>query len=394
MKRIGIAAVLALVAGCGGASGSSVAVSVAGVTAADLEPIKAELSKLPGVSAVTMGSMKDGQAVFTLTSTSKGGDLAGALAKSASGLKNVKGFDDVSIQVSFDGKAEPVAVKPEPAKAETPKGETPKGETPKEETLKIEKDPLAYKMHKFNGGTIATFEGWKIQGGQDGNWITLGAWPEGKENDFQLITTIGTPTQQEMEQFFELGPQFIRQKFPGFKANNDGKETKFGGDPGYVETYEAEYQGKRLTVKVIYVKRKDIAVAVMGLGTDDAFKTYGRAVEITAQSITFQESALEEALCGTWHMTKYYSSGTGKTFFSHSSATSMTIYPNGTFTKRSSSSTSGSGVDAYTDGGERGTVVKRGNNLTFRNDKGEVWNAEYKLEGGALMLNGVLWTRN
>lgn len=153
-----------------------------------------------------------------------------------------------------------------------------------------------------------------------------------------------------------------------------------------------EGQGDDATA--IYVKRKDIAVAVVGLGNAQAFKTYGRAVEITAQSISFKESSLEQALLGTWHMTKYTSSGTGSTFFSHSSATSMTLYPNGTFTKRSMSSASGSGVDAYTDGGERGTVTKRGNTLTFRNDKGEVWNMQCTLEGGALMLNGNLWTRN
>ena len=385
-----LAAALLLFGACG-TKGRDVTVTVAGVTAADLEAVKTELSKLPGVSEVRTGSLKEGQAVFTLVSTTAGSDLAGALAKSASGLKNVKGFDDGSIQVSFDGKAAPVAAAP------VPRGATPAAAGPeKEGKVPTEKDPLAYKIHTFNGGTIATFDGWVFAPPkQEGNYLLLVTQPQGKEDDFQMIIIVGTPTEAELNQLFELAPTQLMQLFPTWQAANDGKLVTFGGDAAKIETFRAgEWKGRTMTATAIYVKRKDIAVAVVGIGSPEGYKSYGRALEITAQSITFKESALEPELCGTWHMSKYYSSGTGSTFFSHSSATSMTIYPNGTFTKRSSSSTSGSGVGATTDGGERGAVTKRGAMLTFRNDKGEVWNMDYKLEAGALLLNKTLWTRD
>jgi hypothetical protein len=162
-----------------------------------------------------------------------------------------------------------------------------------------------------------------------------------------------------------------------------------------VEGYDAEWQGKPMTARVVYVRRKDVAVAVLGIGTDEAFRTYGRAVEIAAQSITTRESPLEPALCGTWVLDSYRSTGSGSGSFSYASSTSLTIYPNGAFTKSSLSSASASGADAYLEGGDRGTVVKRGNVLTFRSDKGEVWNAEYRLDGGgkALWLNRAMYLR-
>jgi hypothetical protein len=384
MRRL-VAAAVVMLAACG-SKGREVTVTVAGVTAAELDAVKTELANLPGVSEVRAGSFKEGQAVFTLVSTSTGGDLAGALAKSGSGLKNVKGFDDGSVQISFDGKAAPVAAAPAPEK----------GGPEKEVKVPVEKDPLAYKVHPFNGGTIATFDGWKFAPPrQDGNWIVLVTSPEGKEDEFQVVIFVGTPTEEELGRMFELAPQRLQQLFPAWRAKGAAKKTTFGGDAAMIESYDAgEWKGQAMTATAIYVKRKDIAVAVVGIGSAAGNRTYGRAVEITAQSITFQEAALEPELCGTWNFSSYKSSGTGSTFFSYSSSTNMTIYPNGTFTKRSMSTASGSGAEAYTDGGERGTVTKRGTNLTFRNDKGEVWNMEYKLEGGALLLNNALWTRN
>jgi hypothetical protein len=379
-----------------------VTVTVRGAASGDLEAIRAELGRLAGVTAVTTTSLKDGQAVFGVSTMLKGGELAAAMTKGPGSLREVKGFDDGSVQVAFGGATAPAgeppaapAAKP-PATAPTPTpAPAPAAAPGKEVKVNAGKDPLACKIHQLPGGTIATFDGWKIQSRQDGNWIILATSPEGKENDFQMVIFLGTPTTEELEQLFTLGPARVRQMFPGFRPRSDGKQATFGGDPALVETYDAEWQGNPLTARVIYVRRKDVAVAVLGIGTEEAFKIYGRAVEITAQSITTKESPLEPAICGTWVLDSYKSTGTGSTFFSHSSSTSLTLYPNGTFTKSSMSSASIPRTDMYLEGGDRGTVVKRGNTLTFRSDKGEVWNAEYRLDGGgkALWLNQAMYLR-
>jgi len=360
-----------------------VTVTVSGAAAGDLEAVRAELAKLPGVAAVGTTSLREGQAVFAVSTPMKGGELAAAMARGPAALRDVKGFDDGSVRVAFGGAAAPAAPRePSPAPA-------------KEVKVNAGKDPLAYKIHQLPAGTIATFDGWKIQSRQEGNWIILVTSPEGKENDFQMVVFAGTPAAEELDQIFTLGPARVRQMFPAFRPRNDGKQAVFGGDPALVETYDAEWQGRPMTARAVYVRRKDVAVAVLGVGTEEAFKAYGRAVEITAQSITTKESPLEPALCGTWVLDSYKSTGTGKDSFSYSSSLSLTIYPNGTFTKSSMSSASASGAEAYLEGGNRGTVVKRGNLLTFRPDKGEVWNAEYRIDGGgqALWLNQAMYLR-
>src|SRR5258706_7223813 len=91
-----------LLAACG-SKGADLTIAVSGVAMADLEKIRGEISGLKGVSDVKTGQLKDGQATFALKFEGKGGDLAARLATLGSGLKNVKGFDDASIQVSYGG---------------------------------------------------------------------------------------------------------------------------------------------------------------------------------------------------------------------------------------------------------------------------------------------------
>ncbi len=377
---------LAILAACA-PKAREVTVTVSGVAAGDLEAVRAELARIPGVGAVGTTSLKDGQAVFAVSTSLKGGDLAAAMARGPAGLRDVRGFDDGSVQVAA-GRARAPAAPGTPPAAPPPAPD-------KEVKVNSGKDPLAYKIHQLPAGTIATFDGWKIQSRQDGNWIILVTSPEGKEDDFQMVVFAGTPSAEELGQLFTLGPARVRRMFPAFRPRHDGKQATFGGDPALVKSYDAEWQGKPMAARVVYVRRKDVAVAVLGIGTEEAFKTYGRAVEITAQSITVKESPLEPALCGTWVLDSYKSTGTGSTFFSYSSSASLTIYPNGTFTKSSMSSASASGAEAYLEGGDRGTVVKRGTLLTFRSDKGEAWNAEYRMDGGgkALWLNQAMYLR-
>src|SRR5258706_270280 len=78
------------------------------------------------------------------------------------------------------------------------------------------------------------------------------------------------------------------------------KKCTCGGDEAMIETYEASIGGTNCLCRVLYVKRKDIAVAVLGVGKEGAFKEFGRSIEIVAQSISFKESALDASLVGTW----------------------------------------------------------------------------------------------
>ena len=115
------------------------------------------------------------------------------------------------------------------------------------------------------------------------------------------VAYTGTITSVELAQFFG----------PVFKSSGDSQKTLCGGDEAMVESYEGSANGQKLTCRVLYVKRKDVAIAVMGIGSAAGFKDFGRAIEIVAQSITFKESALEPGLVGTWTLENYSSAGGG-----------------------------------------------------------------------------------
>jgi hypothetical protein len=309
------------------------------------------------------------------------------------------------VQVAWDGRAVPA---PAPTAAPAPAAAAPatppapeakkEGKDVKEFKVEVQKDPLAYKVHQLPAGTIATFDGWKVQQVPNNDTLILETHPDGKENDFQMLIIVGAQGEQEQSRLFEEGPRKLRELIPSLQPKSDAQKASFGGDEGRVQDWTAESNGKTLDVQSVILRKKDVAVAVIAFGNAESFKTYGRAVGITAQSISVKSEPPDPAILGTWHLEKYYSSGAGTSNqFSHSSSRSITIYPNGTFTERSMSSSSlnnnvGS-TSAYLDGGDRGKVVRRGNLLTFHYDNGKVWNTDYKLDGGALMLNGNLWTR-
>jgi len=427
MKQILIALPLLLWA-CG-SKGAEITLSVTGVAIADLEAIRGELSGLKGVSNVRAGQLKEGQATFALQFDGKGGDLAALLARLGSGLKNVKGFDDASLQVAYGAAAPavqptggsavwmakaltgniqaapaPPAEVPPPAqekKEEKPAQEPPAAEEKKVTKEELKKDPLAYKVHQLAGGTIATFEAWKINPlPGDANWVMMETHPEGKENDFQMIVAAGTPGPAVMANLFEEGRKFFQQMMPAIRAAGEPQKCVIGGDEARIQDYTLEAQGKTLKVQTVIIKKKDVAVSLLAFGNDASFKEYGRAVGITAQSITIKADPPDPGLVGTWSFDSYSSSGAGTSSkFSYSSSRSMTIYPNGTFSEASMSSAglqNNTGTtNAYLEGGDRGKVVKRGNVLSFTYDNGKVWNAEFKFDGGgsALMLNGKMWLK-
>lgn len=385
MKRL---LCLCLLAACGSPK-NDIKVTIRGVT--DPHKIKQLLETTRGVASVQMESFKEGQALYLVSFAGKGGDLGAALSDTP--LKNVTGFDATSLQVAMDGSAPPVVAAPPPPP------EPAKTDTPPEKPKDMPKDPLAYKIHKFPGGSIATFDNWQI--GQvpsdNNNVIVFDTAPQGKQNDFVLRVAMGTPGLEEMQNLFVTGPQLVQQLLQGFQRSGEQTKTTYGGDEAMLEEYKGRSpDGRAITARVVYIKKKDVAVAILAIGTEAGHKEFGRSLEIVAQSVTFTESGIEPELTGTWHISSYYSSGAGSTQFSSSSATSMTIYTNGTFTEHSMSNAGGaSTAEVYTEGNRRGRIVKRGNNLTFYYDGSEkkVWNATYELKGGALMLNGKAWFR-
>jgi hypothetical protein len=442
-----------LLVSCGGA-GREITLSVVGVGMADVEAIRADLARLKGVSDVRPGALKDGRAEFRIAYAGDGAALAADLARLGSGLKNVTGFDASSVQVAWGGREAPsapdptaasgtagkatekfwgasapvpapatsgmagklaaaaagptlapapvpapvAAPAPTPSPAPVQAAPAEKPEEKKEIKVEVKKDPLAYKVHQLEGGTIATFEGWKIQQVPNNEMLVLETHPDGKENDFQMLILATIQSAEEQGKLFEDGPAKLRQLIPTLQPKSEAQKATFGGDEGRVQDWAADVNGRSVKVQTIFIRKKDVAVGLVAFGTDETFKTYGRALGITAQSITVKESPPDPALLGTWHFSSYYSSGTGTSNqFSHTSSRSITVYPNGTFTEVSMSSSnldSNSGsTSAYLDGGNRGRVVKRGTLLTFTYDNGKVWNTEYKLDGGALLLNGNLWTR-
>ncbi|HUR38273.1 MAG TPA: hypothetical protein VM222_02215, partial [Planctomycetota bacterium] len=245
----------------------------------------------------------------------------------------------------------------------------------------------------------ATFDNWKVTPVPgDGTWATMETHPEGKENDFQLIVSAGTPGREVMNNLFEEARKFLQQMMPTLKAAGEPQKTTIGGDEARVQDYTIDAQGRKLKVQSIIIRKKDVAISVLALGTDDAFKEFGRAVGITAQSITIKEEPPDARLVGTWLLEKYTSSGAGTSNqFSYSSNRSLTIYPNSTFTESSSTTVgvkdNAGRTDAYLDGGDRGRVVKRGTTLSFMYDNGKVWNTEFKFDGGAVWFGGNFWMK-
>jgi len=398
-----------------GPKASDLAVTVSGVTMASVEEIRGKMSSLPGVSAVEAGAFKDGKATFTVKYAGKGPELASRLA-TLDGLKNITGFDDQSVQAYY-GSAVAVSPAPTPVTppapvpgptptpAPKPPAATPAPTPPpapaaeKEVQVEVKKDPLAYKVQQVPGGSIATFEGWKFQAlGSDGTWAQFETHAEGRENDFQLFITAGTPGREVMNNLFDEAAKLMAKLLPAAKAVGEAQKATIGGDESRVQDYTLEAQGKKMQIQAIVIRKKDIAVSVMGIGSEEGFKEFGRAVGITAQSITIKEEPPDPGLVGTWLLEKYSSSGAGTSnAFSHSSSCSLTIYRNGTFTEHSSSMSTLSNntgrTEGYLDGGDRGRVVKRGNTLTFTYDNGKIWNTDFRFDGGAVWFGKNLWMK-
>src|SRR5262245_44753795 len=87
--------------------------TVSGVTAKDVDAVRAELDKIVGVGKGKVLELKDGTLKLSVRTVLSMADLAGLLSKSESGLKNVTGFDAQSATIAFGGAAAAPG-KPEP----------------------------------------------------------------------------------------------------------------------------------------------------------------------------------------------------------------------------------------------------------------------------------------
>jgi hypothetical protein len=229
--------------------------------------------------------------------------------------------------------------------------------------------------------------------------LIVDGYPNGRQKDFVLRTAVATPNSQDLANLFTVGPQLTQQLLsmlsPTFRRTGEQKQTKVGGDDAMTEEYEGNVQGQVYKVRVLYVRREDVGMAVLGIGTDTGFKDYGRAIEIVAQSVTFKQSPLEPELIGTWtfEASNKVEGVRMSDNVTISSSRSITIYPNSTFTDSNSGTTSGPGVTGIQQGGSRGKLVKRGSVLTLHYDDGHTWGAEYSVGGGGLKLNGQLFIK-
>ena len=266
----------------------------------------------------------------------------------------------------------------------------------------VANDPLAYRVLQFPGGTIAQFDNWVYgQPGAANNVIWCDGAPKGRENEFVLRAAIGTPNAQDQANLFITGPQLIEQLLnqlagPVFRRAGQPTKTTCGGDEAMLLEYQATIKDKRMICRVMLVKRQDIAIAVVGLGTEQGLKEFGRAIEIVAQSISVKEAAIEAGLIGTWVVENYVRldpAKVGDQPFNLSQSRSVTIYPNGTFADTANTGFSGQDVTGLAKGGSRGKVVKRGNVLTFRYDDGTTWSAPYELYSNGLKLDGKIYLK-
>jgi hypothetical protein len=278
----------------------------------------------------------------------------------------------------------------------------PTGDSGKSPVAAGGKDALAYRVQQIQGGTIAVFDGWKVVPLNLGaNTIAASTFPEGRQSDFILSAAIATPSKQDLENFFTVGPQLTRQLLaqfsPTFRPSGQPKKTKVGGDEALIEEYEGQINGKKVTARVIYVRRQDVGFAVSGIGTEAGMNEFSRSIEIVAQSITFKESALEPALVGTFFRTLYNGGGD----LNVSNTRSITIYPNGTFTDSANTIVTGAvkagesqtDVNHLVEGAHRGRVIKRGSTLTFHYDNGQTWSAPYEVYSNGMKLDGQLYER-
>lgn len=113
-----------------------------------------------------------------------------------------------------------------------------------------------------------------------------------------------------------------------------------------------------------------------------------------------KNSAVDASLVGTWVKENYVSTGSHTSAaptFNVSQSRSITVFPNGAFTDTATTGFTGDNVSGdmnnLAQGAHRGTVVKRGNVLTFRYDNGQTWSSVYEAYSNGLKLSGDIYVK-
>lgn len=254
---------------------------------------------------------------------------------------------------------------------------------------------LKYKVEKGPAGSYAVFDGWVGAAAPATGWFAWDMGPKGRVKEFALRVSYGTPDKKDLDKLFDLGPKVIEKLLPGLERQ--GKPTKgtFGGDEGRIERWEGTSPDKQKRVaRVIYIRKKDIAVAIIGVGTEAGMKEFGEAVDIAAKALSFKESPLERGLVGTWS----WSTSSSAAGFIMSASKLVTITADGKFTWRNSGVGTGEVRTAtfsyLKDGTMKGKVIRRGPVLTFHADDGRRWSLLYQLKGNnGLDLGGQLFAK-
>jgi hypothetical protein len=255
---------------------------------------------------------------------------------------------------------------------------------------------LPYELKQMGAATVAQFKDWKtVPIKDDASGSALGMVPEGHEKEFDLTVFISAPgSAHEVDQLFTVGPHLVQQAAPGLSKVGEAKESKFAGDSAMTEEYQGTVgDGTAVSARVIYVKKKDIAVIVIGRGVPEAFKKYSPAIDIVAQSIAFKEGSIPSNLAGKWKYDSQVKSALGAGN-AYSKSAILTIFPNGTFSYESTEFADrlGTGNESWDTKTGRGTATARGNLLTFTFDDGKTANAS--LDGNEIVYNSERYKRS
>jgi hypothetical protein len=255
-------------------------------------------------------------------------------------------------------------------------------------------DPLAYTVQKGDGVTLASFDGWEATATADQQAMRIVSHPRGRQDDFALVTLLSPIGEAEQANFLDASPAEILRAIPGLTPRGEPRPATFGGDAARLIEYDVAPDaaaGPR-SARGAFVRKGDMGVIVLAVGSDAAMRELGRAVEIVAGSVSFTESPLDPALVGTWYNAGSMSSGSGAGLFSVTWEKTTAINPDGTFREWDTTLGSGNTGSLSSDGARYGRIVRRGETLTFHYADGSVRGSDYSLQGNVLRLFGQRWT--
>jgi hypothetical protein len=259
------------------------------------------------------------------------------------------------------------------------------------------KAKLTYNLGESNGLTLAVFDGWASETETTNEAVVITTCPTGRQSDYMMQVMTVHAAAAQMTELFTVMPVQLEKTIPALKRRSEPRSATFNGDQAVVLDYDAdgtgEMAGKKLQGRAVVVRKKGMALVVLGLGTHAGFEEFGRSIEIVVESATVKDAGLEPGLVGSWLNAGSKSVGSGAGIVSVSWRTTLSIFPDGSFTESDQSMGGTSGGDLASEGGQRGSIVQRGNNLTLRYANGTVTNSSYEVDGDTLQFGGKRWRR-